>query len=326
MCFFSKKTKLRKQEKMKRKFKRLIFLLLAFTMVISSFGLSACDEQPQTPALKDTPIKEDTNGGPLYTIQQAYDFGYIRGDDLKNVAYYYNPSAYSKKNANFVPMNKTPRELTKEREREICEYYIQNVLNISQEDEWDGYARAIYMGCYGNCYVVKINSSNFVQGEIKEKIIGTEIFYDYYPNLIYVWRTNESARIESGVIYTLEYAYSKGMIDKAQLESIAYYHNVNNDANYSKPNYVPIPKNPEVLDEQTQNIIKRSYLDNALDKPEGDIERVTIFNYFGCYNGHYVIRIIDDYNIYEPLFNGNYQIDGVTFNNYTYYIGVWVCE
>jgi uncharacterized protein YceK len=56
-----------------------------------------------------------------------------------------------------------------------------------------------------------------------------------------------------GNIYSLGEAYDKGLLTVEDLQSISYYHNGSDDENY-----VPIPKNPEVLTNKTENAIKET--------------------------------------------------------------------
>ena len=67
-------------------------------------------------------------------------------------------------------------------------------------------------------------------------------------------------KCNEGTFYILEEAYEQNLISKEDLKNIAYYYNelVDND-------FVPTPKDPEVLDECTEKIIKKMYLKKILD-------------------------------------------------------------
>ncbi len=174
---------------MKRKFKRLIFLLLAFTMVISSFGLSACDDK-----VASDPVLEDTKGGPYYSLQEAYNFGYIRGDNLKNVAYYYNKE--QNKNytiPNFTPSTKIPNIIDDNTKEFIKRYYLIKVRELQEGSE--EYNKAYnhvnlgkYYGCYDGYYVLDVNNSyDYIDIYVFEKYnIGGMEFYNYSPNVTWV--------------------------------------------------------------------------------------------------------------------------------------------
>ena len=122
-----------------------------------------------------------------------------------------------------------------------------------------------------------------------------------------------------GEIYILEEAYENGWITREHLLSIAYYFGQkNNNEELLDENYAPIPKNPKKLSEKTALKIRKTKLYNVRKavRESAVLSDITIKNYFGYYEGYYVITtsvsgIGHSTDIKERV------IDGILFT-YTY--------
>lgn len=130
--------------------------------------------------------------------------------------------------------------------------------------------------------------------------------------------------LPTGSFYDLDEAYEMGFLTQNDLKNIAYYyHTRNGDTEHVDPTFTPSPKNPETLDEKTQRAIKQDYLNKVIDMPDGSIDHVFIYYYYGTYNGNIVIHVTDDYYCYDYLFE-DVNIGGVNFYSYTAaYLQVW---
>lgn len=128
-----------------------------------------------------------------------------------------------------------------------------------------------------------------------------------------------------GTFYSLDEAYTNGWLSQDDLKNIAYYyHTQHGETEHIDESFTPTPKTPETLSEEVQKKIKRTYLNDVLDMPDGSLDRVIIHNYFGTYNGNIVLHISDDYNGYDYVFDPVHEIGGVSFYEYvSAFLRVW---
>ena len=128
-----------------------------------------------------------------------------------------------------------------------------------------------------------------------------------------------------GEFYTLDEAYENGWLMQGDLKNIAYYYHTRyGETEHIDQSFVPTPKTPETLNEETQNKIKRTYLDEVAMVPDGTFDNIDISQYYGTYNGCVVIGIVSDYLLIDPLLYPEYVIGEVSFFDYVpSAIGVW---
>lgn len=105
---------------------------------------------------------------------------------------------------------------------------------------------------------------------------------------------------QEGEFYTLKQGYDKGLITMEELQTIAYYHS----NGYDCSNITPIPKDPEILDEETLLKLKNDGLILLLDQKDKDgkqkypcatINDISVIGYYGTYNGVIAVKIKDDF-------------------------------
>ncbi len=120
-----------------------------------------------------------------------------------------------------------------------------------------------------------------------------------------------------GGFYSLDEAYENGLLTQDDLKNIAYYfHARNGDTEYIDEAFAPDPKTPEALDQKTQYQIKRTYLNEVIDMPDGSFDQVVIYDYFGTYNDSIVVYISDTYHAYDYVIEPEHEIGGVCFYDY----------
>lgn len=126
----------------------------------------------------------------------------------------------------------------------------------------------------------------------------------------------EETNVQS-TFYSLEEAYENGLISKDDLRSIAYHYN-SADA---ETDFVPIPKSPESLSEETVNKIKRAYYDKVGGENLGaTVDDVYIGGYYGTYAGCVVVMLGGDCMSGfggDPIYYPEYMIDDIVFYWYT---------
>ena len=128
-----------------------------------------------------------------------------------------------------------------------------------------------------------------------------------------------------GSFYSLDEAYENGWLTQTDLKNIAYYfHTQGGDAERVDETFTPSPKSPEMLDEDTQNKLRRTYLDEVIDMPEGSFTRVFLSDYYGTYNACVAVNITDDYHAYDYVIEAEHSVGGVCFYNYAAaFIQIW---
>lgn len=159
--------------------KKLVCLGIALVML---FSLVACENN------------EEENMEPFYTLQEAYDKGFLTRKDLRSIAYYYSLTVVdggSNNDENFVPKPKTPETLNQETEKRIKQAYFDNLIELRPDTEAtiENILLRHYYGTYGECVTVKV-SDNFYMYDflfITEQYIGGVLFRNYCAALVNVW-------------------------------------------------------------------------------------------------------------------------------------------
>lgn len=121
-----------------------------------------------------------------------------------------------------------------------------------------------------------------------------------------------------GSFYSLDEAYENGWLTQNDLQNIAYYYHIRyGGREHIDESFVPDRKAPETLSNATQNKIKRTYLNKVAEVPDGSLERVEIWQYYGSYNGCVVVAVRSDYLLIDPLPYVDHTIGEVVFYDYS---------
>ena len=131
--------------------------------------------------------------------------------------------------------------------------------------------------------------------------------------------------VSVGHFYSLEEAYENGWLTQDDLNNIAYYyHTRHGETEHVDESFAPTPKTPETLSEDTQNKIKRTYLDEVIAMPNASFDGVMIYGYFGTYHDNIVVHISDTYHAYDYVIEAEHIIGGVCFYDYSSaFLRVW---
>ncbi len=122
-----------------------------------------------------------------------------------------------------------------------------------------------------------------------------------------------------GIFYDLEEAYTNGFLTSDNLENIAYYYFEETIAHdHSECDlFVPIPKTPAHLSNETETAIKKTYLNELQTRGENvTLYNIQINNYLGTYNDYIIVGVTDDYFSYDYVFEPERVIGGVWFRSY----------
>ena len=134
--------------------------------------------------------------GTFYTLQEAYDNGYLTREDLMSIAYYHhNGREYNEETMpeDYAPIPKDPEELSESTSLRIrstaaadwnAEYPDDDA---TAEDFWIDY----YYGTYGNCVAVMMTDNFTGYNQVLHASGVADITIQYYDgNRIKIWRAN----------------------------------------------------------------------------------------------------------------------------------------
>ena len=140
-------------------------------------------------------LTEETKSvGSIYTVQEAYDNGWLTQEDLLSIAYYHNGGRFHNEeimSEGYLPAPKIPEVLSGITESKIkratAEEYRQK-HNIKHA-EAEGFTVTEYCGTYGDCVAVMTTDiySGFTAAVWTDTIAGVNIFYSD-GNSIKIWR------------------------------------------------------------------------------------------------------------------------------------------
>ena len=150
---------------MKKFFTVFLSAILSFCML---FAFSGCKEKPY---------------GKFYTLEQAYEAGYITQEDLINIAYYRHPNL--EKNAHFYGEDFSPIPLAEfsedlQRKIKLDKVFYEN--KQAQEKNWRYYMTvddvyiAGYYGIYNDCVAVYFGDQGLIV--LESDLIGG-VYFSY---------------------------------------------------------------------------------------------------------------------------------------------------
>ncbi len=164
-------------------------LLLGFVAVFAA-GCGTPKEPP-----------EEVPKGKLYTLQTAYDSGWLTKDDLMSIAYYHNGGRDYNEDImpeDYAPKPKDPKALSAD---SPIGKSIRNIVwndYMSEDDrEWFRFKDVgfAYYGSYNGCVAVLtgVDGKGSPDAVFTEEVAGVVIFYSSLPYAggIQVWKANE---------------------------------------------------------------------------------------------------------------------------------------
>ncbi len=163
---------------------KLVVLVLVIVLLISSMSilLTSCNEGEQ----------ESKDYGTFYTLQEAYDLGYIDMQDLKSIAFYVSGSYDGTSESlgeDFVPTPMNPEELSDKQWAELEEAYVEKLKTEFPDIPQSQLGlnnRFRYLGTYNNHIVVRWGQGGFPA--ISEFYVEGILFrFNSGPFEIYVW-------------------------------------------------------------------------------------------------------------------------------------------
>lgn len=136
----------------------------------------------------------EQSSGTLYTLQEAYDNGWLSQEDLMCIAYYSNGGRELNEeimSEDYAPAPKTPEELSS-----LTELKIKYAAVKACEDKYDktnvkseNFIITHYYGTYGDCIAVSTrNIYSYYPGVVFEESIGDVNFWHIGGREIKIWR------------------------------------------------------------------------------------------------------------------------------------------
>ncbi len=192
---------------MKRKIISILVVILTFTVL---FCLTACTQEEETPEYIE---------GAFYSLQEAYDNGWITEENLQSIADLY----HNKQTAPEIDIS------------EAVSYSIRKTF----ADEWntpidieDVFYE--YYGEYNGCFAVDVSTKDMVvDGSMFVETIGNvSITYNTGSSRIEIWKEAK------GEFFSLQNAYDKGWISSENLQSVAELYNAKNTAENNLPEVI----------------------------------------------------------------------------------------
>lgn len=225
--------------------------------------------------------------GELYSLEEAYEIGFLSQRDLKKIAYFHNAD----NEATF------PVGLSEAAEGAIKNTYAEKYRNDehfnSEEITAEVFSVRSFYGYYYKSCIVTVDSTlwNYTTDVVDEwKEIGGVNFHFTDHGGLSVW-------MPKSYIYFLEDAYEYGWVAKEDLTNIAYYyHTLNFGSGFYEwyadleeyVDFTPKPLMPEVLNAETELKVRQAELmyDQTTFAPmfaNSTVEDVQIVKYYGTY-------------------------------------------
>ena len=158
------------------------------------------------------PINGEPEAGEFYTLQEAFDNGWLSRGDLRNIAYHRTGDGQRK---GFKPTPKNPEVLSAETELAIKEAHAANLRESGTlEAVTDGVTIIAYYGIYNEMIAVLIDAIYYAHPSVEcfETVGNIKFEYDN-PNFIRLWKLNgisyENMKIDYFLSNTTSDYYNK---------------------------------------------------------------------------------------------------------------------
>lgn len=146
-----------------------IALLLGIVMI---FGVAGCNNEPPT--------------GTFYTLQEAYDNGFLTKEDLQAVAGYHNKN---------ILCSQSLDETVAKKIKESAAFKLRNQNRPIDYAKADDFVILSFYGCYNGSYVIRLNTpyeespAVIVDNWVDISDSGVKIHYKSFY-LIEIWKEN----------------------------------------------------------------------------------------------------------------------------------------
>ena len=159
--------------------KWLASILCGLFLFGSLFSLTGCNKEKNPP-------------GEIYSLEEAYENGWITREHLLSIAYYFGQKNNNEEllDENYAPIPKKPEKLSKKTALKIRKtdlYMEQNEYDRETLDLEDIKIIA-YHGCYAGCWIVEMRERGTIFDDtMTERSIGN-VKFTYREGLPIVWK------------------------------------------------------------------------------------------------------------------------------------------
>ncbi len=158
--------------------KRLLAILLTLT-TLGCLGLSGCKKRQAI--------------GKFYTLQEAFDQGFLTENDLKSIAYYNNGGRENNEDKieeDFVPQPLNPKTIPADIQKSIKSDYIYYNEKLDNKTKDSEVTIKHYYGKYNDSYVVTLNGPFLYTADERTFAVNGYNFY-YTQEEFKVWRNKK---------------------------------------------------------------------------------------------------------------------------------------
>lgn len=178
-------------------FKKMMCVLAA--CVLGLCALCACGGNGNEERGGEQGDNEYTASGSFYTLERAYEQGFLTYEEIMSIAYYHNKSKFGNEDVmseDYVPLPKAPINLSAETELTIKNDaafdYRMNRHGSAQQAKAEDFTIIEYDGTYGNCIAIMMTDiyTGYTGALVTQEIDGIKIYYGG-GNMIKIWRKNQ---------------------------------------------------------------------------------------------------------------------------------------
>ena len=152
----------------------------------SSMEESSSLQENASPQESSSVVEEEL--GKFYSLQEAYDNGWLTREELLSIAYYYHGRYGNEEimDENYVPLPKTPETLDEEMDLEIRQAYAKGNSNRVARLEIEAYC-----GTYGECiavFIYEFGGGEHMTVEDIETVLDIKYIYPCICRSIEIYR------------------------------------------------------------------------------------------------------------------------------------------
>ena len=138
-------------------------------------------------------VEMDEVEGMFYSLDYAFDHGWLTTEQLQSIAYYYYEECIAHDHAAcelFTPIPKNPSTLSDGTQTAIKQTYLQELQIRAENATLDNIHINNYLGAYSDFIIVGVTDNCFLYDYLfePERTIGGVLFRSYCANFTRVWK------------------------------------------------------------------------------------------------------------------------------------------
>ena len=138
-------------------------------------------------------VEMDEVEGMFYSLDYAFDNGWLTTEQLQSIAYYYYEECIAHDHSeceSFTPISKNPSTLSIGTQTAIKQTYLRELQKRAENATLDNIQIANYLGTYRDCIIVGVTDNCFLYDYLfePEHTIGGVLLLSYCANFTQVWK------------------------------------------------------------------------------------------------------------------------------------------